>query len=42
MSVAFEKNVAGFVGPRRQLFIDGEWVDAESGAVFDTNTAGSS
>jgi phenylacetaldehyde dehydrogenase len=36
MSVALDKRVDDFIATRRQLFIDGQWVDAASGATFDT------
>ncbi len=36
MSVALDKRVDDFIATRRQLFIDGQWVDAASGATFET------
>ena len=32
MSVALDKRVDDFIATKRQLFIDGQWVDAASGA----------
>jgi phenylacetaldehyde dehydrogenase len=36
MSVALDKRVDDFIATRRQLFIDGKWVDSASGATFET------
>jgi phenylacetaldehyde dehydrogenase len=36
MSVALDKRVDDFIATRRQLFIDGDWVDAASGKTFET------
>jgi phenylacetaldehyde dehydrogenase len=36
MSVALDKRVDDFIATRRQLFIDGQWVDAASGETFET------
>jgi phenylacetaldehyde dehydrogenase len=36
MSVALDKRVDDFIATKRQLFIDGQWVDAASGKTFDT------
>jgi phenylacetaldehyde dehydrogenase len=36
MSITIDKRVDDFVHTRRQLFIDGEWVEAASGQTFDT------
>src|ERR1700685_1620910 len=36
MSVALDKRVDEFIATKRQLFIDGQWVDAASGATFQT------
>ena len=36
MTVTVDRSVEAFIGSPRQLFIDGEWVDAASGQTFDT------
>jgi phenylacetaldehyde dehydrogenase len=36
MSVAADKRVDDFIATPRRLFIDGQWVDAASGATFET------
>jgi len=36
MSVVLDKRVGDFIATKRQLFIDGEWVDAASGQTFET------
>jgi phenylacetaldehyde dehydrogenase len=36
MSITLDKRVDDFIATRRQLFIDGEWVDAASGKTFET------
>ena len=35
-TITLNKRVQDFIITRRQLFIDGEWVDAESGKTFET------
>jgi phenylacetaldehyde dehydrogenase len=34
--VTLDKRVDDFVATKRQLFIDGEWVDAAAGRTFET------
>jgi phenylacetaldehyde dehydrogenase len=36
MTVTLDKRVDDFIGTKRQLFIDGRWVDAASGRTFET------
>ena len=36
MTVTLDRNVEAFVAAPRQLFIDGQWVDAASGRTFET------
>jgi phenylacetaldehyde dehydrogenase len=36
MTVTLDRNVEAFLGAPRQLFIDGQWADAASGATFET------
>jgi phenylacetaldehyde dehydrogenase len=36
MSVTLDKRVDDFIATKRQLFIDGRWVDAASGKTFET------
>ncbi|MFY9998487.1 MAG: aldehyde dehydrogenase family protein, partial [Trebonia sp.] len=36
MTVTLDRNVENFIGARRQLFINGQWVDAASGKTFET------
>src|ERR1700728_3183521 len=36
MSIALDKRVDDFIATKRQLFIDGKWVDAASGKTFET------
>ena len=36
MTVTTERSVEEFTGTPRQLFIDGQWVDAASGKTFET------
>jgi phenylacetaldehyde dehydrogenase len=36
MTVTLDRNVESFIGAPRQLFIDGQWVDAASGRMFET------
>jgi phenylacetaldehyde dehydrogenase len=36
MTVTLDRNVEAFIGTPRQLFINGEWVDAASGKTFET------
>ena len=36
MTVTLERSVEEFIGSPRQLFINGQWVDAASGRTFDT------
>jgi phenylacetaldehyde dehydrogenase len=36
MTVALDHNVEAFIGATRQMFINGEWVDAASGKTFET------
>jgi phenylacetaldehyde dehydrogenase len=36
MTVTLDRNVEAFIGSPRQLFINGEWVDAASGKTFET------
>src|ERR1700685_3237781 len=36
MSIGLRKRVDDFIATRRQLFIDGQWGDAASGATFET------
>ena len=36
MSVTLDKRVDDFIATKRQLFIDGRWVDAASGRTFET------
>src|SRR5271170_3744838 len=36
MTVTVDRSVEDFITTPRQLFIDGEWVDAASGRTFET------
>jgi phenylacetaldehyde dehydrogenase len=36
MTVALDHNVEAFIGATRQMFVNGEWVDAASGKTFET------
>jgi phenylacetaldehyde dehydrogenase len=36
MTVTLDRNVEEFIGTPRQLFINGQWVDAASGKTFET------
>jgi phenylacetaldehyde dehydrogenase len=36
MTVTLDRNVEAFIGAPRQLFIDGQWVDAASSRTFET------
>jgi phenylacetaldehyde dehydrogenase len=36
MTVTLDRNVEAFIGARRQLFINGQWVDAAAGRTFET------
>ncbi|MFZ0045470.1 MAG: aldehyde dehydrogenase family protein, partial [Streptosporangiaceae bacterium] len=36
MTVTLDRNVEAFIGSPRQLFINGQWVDAASGRTFET------
>ena len=36
MTVTLDRNVEAFIGASRQLFINGQWVDAASGRTFET------
>ena len=36
MTVTLDRSVEQFIGAPRQLFIDGQWVDAASGKTFAT------
>jgi phenylacetaldehyde dehydrogenase len=36
MTVTLDRNVEAFIGSPRQLFINGEWVDAAAGKTFET------
>ncbi len=36
MTVTLERSVEEFIGAPRQMFIDGQWVDAASGKTFET------
>jgi phenylacetaldehyde dehydrogenase len=36
MTVTLDHNVEAFIGSTRQLFINGQWVDAASGKTFET------
>jgi len=36
MTVTLDRNVEAFIGTPRQLFINGQWVDAASGKTFET------
>ena len=36
MTVTLDRNVESFIGTPRQLFINGQWVDAASGKTFAT------
>src|SRR5580692_614318 len=36
MTVTLDRNVEAFIGSPRQLFINGQWVDAASGKTFET------
>src|ERR1035438_9823913 len=36
MTVTLDRSVEEFVGAPRQLFINGQWVDAASGKTFET------
>jgi phenylacetaldehyde dehydrogenase len=36
MTVTLDRNVEEFIGTPRQLFINGQWVDAASGQTFET------
>src|ERR1700693_5257316 len=36
MTVTLDRNVESFIGAPRQLFINGQWVDAASGQTFAT------
>jgi phenylacetaldehyde dehydrogenase len=36
MTVTLDRNVESFIGAPRQLFINGQWVDAASGKTFET------
>jgi phenylacetaldehyde dehydrogenase len=36
MTVTLDHNVEAFIGATRQMFINGEWVDAASGKTFET------
>src|SRR5262249_12950873 len=36
MTVTLDRNVEQFIGSPRQLFINGQWVDAASGRIFPT------
>ncbi|HXQ59628.1 MAG TPA: aldehyde dehydrogenase family protein [Acidimicrobiales bacterium] len=36
MTVTLDKRVDDFIGTKRQLFIDGRWVDAAAGRTFET------
>ena len=36
MTVTLDRNVEQFIGAPRQLFINGQWVDAASGQTFAT------
>src|SRR5215469_4883057 len=36
MTVILDRNVEQFIGAPRQLFINGQWVDAASGKTFAT------
>jgi phenylacetaldehyde dehydrogenase len=36
MTVTLDRNVEEFIGTPRQLFINGQWVDAASGRTFET------
>lgn len=36
MTVTVDRNVEEFIGTPRQLFINGQWVDAASSKTFET------
>ena len=36
MTVTLDRNVEEFIATPRQLFINGQWVDAASGKTFET------
>ena len=36
MTVTLDRDVETFIGTPRQLFIDGQWVNAASGKTFET------
>ena len=36
MTVTADRSVTEFIASPRQLFIDGQWVDAASGKTFET------
>src|SRR5215475_10523929 len=36
MTVTLDRNVEAFIGAPRQMFINGQWVDAASGQTFET------
>ncbi len=36
MTVTLDRNVEAFIGTPRQMFINGQWVDAASGKTFET------
>ena len=36
MTVTVDRSVEDFVATPRQMFIDGQWVDAASGQTFET------
>src|ERR1700735_3161838 len=36
MTVTLDRNVESFIGAPRQLFINGQWVEAASGKTFET------
>src|SRR5580692_1385220 len=36
MTVTLDRNVEAFIAAPRQLFINGQWVDAASGRTFET------
>src|SRR3984893_17151218 len=36
MTVTLDRNVEAFISAPRQLFINGQWVDAASGRTFET------
>ena len=36
MTVTLDKRVDDFIATKRQLFIDGRWVDSASGRTFET------